>query len=164
MFQIDSQSLQTYCTTTMQENTEKNSPSPNTGGGKGGSTLFLVANCGELCIYGYCARTCRHCVWGGGRRKLQHPHFFNPAPQSRQRAWLFLQSSELGLTHPFSRKQVQLSPQDPSWGGGTLCCGRKVGGVPIPTWEQTLRYSTVGIYVLCALRSLIIKLLSKCPL
>ncbi len=69
MFQVDSQSLQAYCTSTMQENTEKNSPSPNTGGGKGGSTLlssgqlwgtmYLRISCSDLpplCV----------CVGGGG--------------------------------------------------------------------------------------------------
>ncbi len=56
-----------------------------------------------------------------------------PPPQSRQSAKLFLQSSELGLPHPFSRRP----PFGPG-GESTLACGRGVGGDLIPTRGHTL--------------------------
>ncbi len=59
-------------------------------------------------------------------------------PQSRQSAKLFLQSSELGLPHPLTRRRV--CPPFGS-GRGTLACGRGSGGVPIPTSGHTLWYS-----------------------
>ncbi len=48
-------------------------------------------------------------------------------------AKLFLQSSELGLPHPLSRRRV--CPPSTLWSGGEgkLACGRGVGAVPIPT-------------------------------
>ncbi len=61
--------------------------------------------------------------------------------QSRQSAKLFLQSSELGLPHPLTRRRVC----PPLWTGGggvhTHACGRGSGGVPIPTRGPTLWYS-----------------------
>jgi hypothetical protein len=41
----------------------------------------------------------------------------------------FLQSSELGLPHLLTRRRVGL-PLVPGGGGGTLACGRGVGGSP----------------------------------
>jgi hypothetical protein len=57
------------------------------------------------------------------------------APQSRQSAKLFLQSSELGLPQPLARRLVRPSPD--SGGEGE----RGVGRVPIPTRGHTLWYS-----------------------
>ncbi len=59
-------------------------------------------------------------------------------PQSRQSARLFLQSSELGLPQPLTRRQV--CPPHPlvPGGGGTLAGGRGGGRVPIPTRGLTL--------------------------
>jgi hypothetical protein len=65
-------------------------------------------------------------------------------PQSRQSAKLFLQSSELGLPHPFTRRRV-CAPSFGPGGGYTLACRREGGGVPIPTRGHTLWYS-IGIY------------------
>ncbi len=49
-------------------------------------------------------------------------------PQSRQIAKLFLQLSELGLSHPLSRRRV--SPPPRFWGEDTLACVRGVWGSP----------------------------------
>jgi hypothetical protein len=40
---------------------------------------------------------------------------------------LFLQSSELGLPHPFTRRRVCPPPLVPGGGGGTYACGRGEG-------------------------------------
>jgi hypothetical protein len=69
------------------------------------------------------------------------------AAQSRQSATLFLQSSELGLPHPFSRRRV-CPPTLLSEGKGTLACGRGIGGVPIPTRGHTL-WCSLNISTLC---------------
>jgi hypothetical protein len=66
-----------------------------------------------------------------GRRRIK--------PQSRQSAKPFLQSSELGLPPPLTRRRV--CPPPGSGGRGTLA-GEKGGGrVPIPTRGHTLWYS-----------------------
>jgi hypothetical protein len=128
----------------------------------------LVANCGELCIYGYRARTCRHCVCVWGRRKLQHSHFFNPAPQSRQSAWLFLQSSELGLPSLSPASECSSPPRTQVGGGGGggppphSVAGERLGESQFRRGDR--HCGTLGIYVHCALCSHNIKLLSKRPL
>jgi hypothetical protein len=59
--------------------------------------------------------------------------------QSRQSAKLFLQSLELGLPQPLTRRLVCPAPLDPGSGGtGTLAGERGVGRVPIPTRGHTL--------------------------
>jgi hypothetical protein len=61
-------------------------------------------------------------------------------PQSRQSAKLFLQSSELGLTHP----HPQASVPPPSFGSvreGHTRLRERGGGVPILTRGHTLWYS-----------------------
>jgi hypothetical protein len=45
---------------------------------------------------------------------------------------VYVPSSELGLSHPFSRQRVCPSARFKG-GGGTLACGWGGGGVPIPT-------------------------------
>ncbi len=61
--------------------------------------------------------------------------------QSRQIAKLFLQLSELGLSHPLSRRRVS-PPLPPGFGGRThSLVGEGCRGVPIPTREHTLWYS-----------------------
>jgi hypothetical protein len=54
----------------------------------------------------------------------------SPAAQSRQSAKLFLQSSELELPHPLSRRRGCPPPFGPGGGEVTLACGRGVGGSP----------------------------------
>jgi hypothetical protein len=49
-------------------------------------------------------------------------------------------SSELGLSQPLSRQRVFPSPQKQG-GGGTLACGRGVGGSPNSDEGHTLWYS-----------------------
>ncbi len=72
-----------------------------------------------------------------------------PRAQSRPRAKLFLQSSELGLP-PHPHQQASVPPPPPfgsgGWGGGTLVCGRGGGEVPIPKRGQTL-WPYINIYV-----------------
>jgi hypothetical protein len=59
--------------------------------------------------------------------------------QSRQSAKLFLQSSELGLPQPLTRRRVFSPPPPRFWGErGTLAGERGVGKVPIPTRGHTL--------------------------
>jgi hypothetical protein len=65
---------------------------------------------------------------------LSHKHCYNP--QSRQSAKLFLQSSELGLPQPLTRRRV--CPPFGSGGRSTLACDRGGGRVPIPTKGHTL--------------------------
>ncbi len=60
------------------------------------------------------------------------------APQSRQSAELFLQSSELGLPQPLTRSRV--CPPG-SGGRGTLAGERGLGRVPITTRGHTLWFS-----------------------
>jgi hypothetical protein len=70
--------------------------------------------------------------------------------QSRQSAKLFLQSSELGLPQPLTRRRVRHPPPPVLGGGapgGTLACEKGVGRFPVPTRGQCL---THYIYVLCA--------------
>jgi hypothetical protein len=67
----------------------------------------------------------------------------NNGTQSRQSAKLFLQSSELGLPQPFTRRRV--CPPSPGSGGrSTLAGEREVGRVPIPTRGHTLWYFVNG--------------------
>jgi hypothetical protein len=61
-----------------------------------------------------------------------HYFFTGSAPQSRQRAKLFLQSSELGLPQPLTSRRV-CPPPSGSGGRCTLTGERGVGRVPIPT-------------------------------
>ncbi len=62
-------------------------------------------------------------------RQIQYnTHPLNLPPQSRQSAKIFLQSSELKLPHPLSRRWV--CPPPTLWSGGS---GWGVGEVPIPT-------------------------------
>jgi hypothetical protein len=70
----------------------------------------------------------------------------------RQSARLFLQSSELRLPHPLTRRRV-CSPL--LWFRGIHThCGRGGGRVPIPARGQTLWYSRhLLIYALCTLCS-----------
>ncbi len=70
--------------------------------------------------------------------------------QSRQSAKLFLQSSELGLPQPLTRRRV-CSPTPRFWGEGHTRWRRGVGRVPIPTKGQTLWYS-LDICTSCILR------------
>ncbi len=56
----------------------------------------------------------------------------------RQSVRLFLQSSELGPPH----RQASVSPLWFRGGGDTLAWARGGEGVPIPTWGQTLCYSS----------------------
>jgi hypothetical protein len=73
---------------------------------------------------------------------------FGNRSQSRQSAKLFLQSSELGLPHPLTRRRVVYVPLFVgSGGGGTLACEK--GGVGVPR-GQTLWYSRY----ICTLRVL----------
>jgi hypothetical protein len=62
----------------------------------------------------------------------------------RQSDKLFLQSSELGLLQPLTRRRVCPSPG--SGGRGTFASERGVGRVPIPTREHALWYS---LYCIC---------------
>jgi hypothetical protein len=75
----------------------------------------------------YCVCLCRRLGW---------------APEKcRQSATLFLQSSELRLPHPLTRRRV-CSPLFWFRGGYTLTAAEGVGGwVPIQTRGQTLGYS-----------------------
>ncbi len=64
---------------------------------------------------------------------------------------LFLQSSELGLPHPLTCRR--LCPLPPCFRGGgahALACGRRGGGVPIPTRGYIQYCGTLYICVLCA--------------
>ncbi len=71
--------------------------------------------------------------------------------QSRQSAKPFLQSSELGLSQPPTRRLV--CPLPPVSGGrGTLAGEKGVGRVPIPT--RGVQCGTLYMYVLCAARSI----------
>ncbi len=74
------------------------------------------------------------------------------APQSRQSAKLFLQSSDLGLPQPLTLGRV-LPPPPPTPGGrGTLAGERGGGRVPILTKGHTC--GTLYKYVLCDLIAL----------
>ncbi len=76
------------------------------------------------------------------------------APQSRQSAKLFLQSSELGLPQPITGRRG-LPPPLQFRGRGTFAGERGGGRVPIPTRGHILWYS-VYIYtyfVRCTLRT-----------
>ncbi len=64
---------------------------------------------------------------------------------------LFLQSSELGLPHPLSRRRVYRPTLWSGGRGGGNACGRGGGRVPIPTREHTQRYS-VYIWTLVSRR------------
>jgi hypothetical protein len=68
-------------------------------------------------------------------------------PLSRQSAKIFLQSSELGLPHPLTRRRVCY----PTFGsmGATLACGKRgVGGAQFQRGDR--HCGTLGKYVLCA--------------
>jgi hypothetical protein len=68
-------------------------------------------------------------------------------PQSRQSAKLFLQSSELELPQPLTRRRVcPPTPHPPVLGGGAHSLARGVGRVPIPTRRH--RYTVVLWYSL----------------
>ncbi len=72
---------------------------------------------------------------------IQLPQHSSPGhysvPQSRQSAKLYLQSSELGLPQPLTRRRVCPPPLVP--GGGAPLLAREGGGrVPIPTRGNTL--------------------------
>jgi hypothetical protein len=69
-------------------------------------------------------------------------------PQTRQSVKLYLQSSELGLPQPVTRRRVCPPPR--FWGEDTLAGERGVGRVPIPARGHTLWYS-LYIYVLCGI-------------
>jgi hypothetical protein len=100
-------------------------------------------------------------VGGGGRVEGHDLHcdgshrgyavpaaYLRAIPQSRQSAKLFLQSSELGLAQPLTRRRVCPPPPPGSGGSGTLAGERGVGRVPIPTRGHTLWYS-LSIRTLC---------------
>jgi hypothetical protein len=71
-----------------------------------------------------------------------------PTSQSRQSAKLFLQSSELGLPQPLTRRRVcPVCPPFGSGGRGTLAGERGGGRVPIPTRENKLWYSMYSTYI-----------------
>ncbi len=65
------------------------------------------------------------------------PSVIGPLPQS---AKLFLQSSEMGLPQPLTRR-ASVPPPPGSGGKGTLAGERGVGRVPIPTRGHTLWHS-----------------------
>jgi hypothetical protein len=65
-----------------------------------------------------------------------------------QSAKLFLQSSELGLPQPLTRRRVCPLPSPRSGGRGTLAGERRVGRVPSPTRGHTRWYS-LYICTLC---------------
>ncbi len=77
------------------------------------------------CIMSKCAHT---------TIQITHSDYTSLNPQSRQSARLFLQSSELGLPHPLTRRVCSPSPLL------QVACGRG-GGVPILTRGQTLWHS-----------------------
>jgi hypothetical protein len=61
----------------------------------------------------------------------------DPRPQSMY-IWVpqvYVPSSEVGLSQPLSRQRVYPSTPKPG-GGGTLACGWRVGGVPIPSSDD----------------------------
>ncbi len=61
---------------------------------------------------------------------------------SRQSPGLFLQSSELGLPHPLTRRRECLTPLWLGGGGGIPTrWGERGWGIPIPTRGQTLYFS-----------------------
>jgi len=70
----------------------------------------------------------------------------------RQSARRFLQSSELRLPHPLTRRRV-CSPLLWFMGGIHTHCGRGGGGIPVPTREQTLWYSRYLPMYICTLCS-----------
>jgi hypothetical protein len=67
-------------------------------------------------------------------------------PQSRHSAKLFLQSSELGLPQPLTRRRV-CPPPCGSGGRNTLAGKRGDGRIPIPTRGHTLWYSIYIYFV-----------------
>ncbi len=67
--------------------------------------------------------------------------YISSLSQRRQSAKLFLQSSELGLPQPLTRRRV--------YPRGTLAGERGAGRVPIPT--RDIHCGTLYIYVLCVL-------------
>jgi hypothetical protein len=66
--------------------------------------------------------------------------------QSKQSAKLFLQSSELVLPHPLTRRLVRIPPPPLWFRRGTLACGGGGGGVPIRT------ICTLWVYVSAVFR------------
>ncbi len=72
--------------------------------------------------------------------------------QSKQSAKLFLQSSELGLPQPLTRRRVCPTLPSPGfWGRASLAGERGVGRVPISTRGHTLWYSLYIVRTLCLL-------------
>jgi hypothetical protein len=71
----------------------------------------------------------------------------SPAPLSRQSAKLFLQSSEMGLPQPLTRRRV--CPPFSSGGRGTLAGER--GGWESPNFDEGTYTVVLYLYVLCAL-------------
>jgi hypothetical protein len=63
---------------------------------------------------------------------------------------LFLQSSELGPSHPLIRKRVRLPPHFDLGGGTHSLAGEGVGESQFGRGDRHLR--TLGIYVLCGIR------------
>ncbi len=81
----------------------------------------------------------------GLREKILYNYLvprFCTVAQSRQSAHHFLQSSELGLPYPLTRRRVCTSPPTPFGSGGdTLTRGKGGGRVTIQTRGQKLWYS-----------------------
>jgi hypothetical protein len=73
----------------------------------------------------------RQSIYGPSRPR-EH---YRPPPQSRQSTNPSLQSSELGLPNPVTRRRMCTPPPFGS-GGDTLACGRGGGGVPTPTRDR----------------------------
>jgi hypothetical protein len=93
---------------------------------------------------------CVHPIYTVGPNSLNNPasQYKSAHPQSRQSAKLFLQSSELRLPQPLTRRRVYPPPPRVLGRRGTLAGERWVGKVPIPTRRGhtlVVRY----IYVLC---------------
>ncbi len=71
---------------------------------------------------------------------------------SRQSAKLSLQSSELGLPYPLTRRRVCVYPPPPFGSGGedTLSFGRGAGGRGGPNSNEGTDTGTLALYSLCA--------------
>jgi hypothetical protein len=74
---------------------------------------------------------------------LHHTTLFKP--QSRQSAKLFLQSSQLGLPQPLTRRRVCPPPLVPGGGAHALAGERGGGSVPI----HTRRHTCDTLYICC---------------
>jgi hypothetical protein len=83
---------------------------------------------------------------GGRKRRVGKGEETGSGAQSWQSGKLFLQSSELGLPQPLTRRQV--CPPPFGSGGGTLACGR--GGWGSPNSDEGT--STVVLYILRSLK------------